>query len=130
MRGRVYLLLVLLLLVLLVLVVADDLELHRDDGVLEDGEEEDGVVQEVEADEGVEGHLRRRVVGTRGDSLISWSTSGVSLVHSRVVRQSTYHVLRVHHKRVVCLLLALLQVHQRPDVLQVARARPLLVCGR
>lgn len=37
--------------------VRQDLELHRDDGVLEDGEEEDGLVQEVEADEGVEGHL-------------------------------------------------------------------------
>lgn len=61
----VYLLLkLLLLLVLLVLVVADDLELHRDDSVLEDGEEKDGVVQEVEADEGVEGHLRRRVGGS------------------------------------------------------------------
>jgi hypothetical protein len=37
--------------------VGDDLELHRDDGVLEEREEEDGVVQEVEADERVEGHL-------------------------------------------------------------------------
>ena len=53
----------------LLLVEVDDLELHRDDGVLENGEEENGVVQEVEADEGVKGHLFGMYVHVRVSSV-------------------------------------------------------------
>lgn len=94
-----------LLLVLVILVVVDDLELHRDDGVFKDREEEDGVVQEVEADEGVEGYLRRESVGSTCDSPVSWSLGGRTCTYGR---RPTYHVLRVHREGIVRLLFALL----------------------